>query len=314
MLSNYYYNKLNNKERSKYSTILQGVSSLEDNIKMDDIMEEETTIALINEHPELYYCNLREINYLCGPFSTKAQINYLCNEKIISEVNNRTKVISSFFPDGVTEETVRAIHNYIVKNVEYDYISGHSNAYEHEGHTVIGPLLNGKGVCEGIALLFKRLLDLKGIDNTVVVGEYGDAQGIYHMWNVVSIQGRNYYIDITQDIATTNKNWGKPSYMFYMLTEEEIHSDHGFNDDFNCHNTIDNPFHKAGRVFSNIIWLEQYIRSIPPSQRLINFKYTGSEPKQTVTNIVTRCMARHPLYPKMSVIEHYGRYYFFKEI
>ena len=53
-------------------------------------------------------------------------------------------------------------------------------------------------VCEGYAKAFQYLCDLDGLDSRIVTGAMTGATGAgAHMWNVVSLEGSNYLVDVT---------------------------------------------------------------------------------------------------------------------
>ncbi len=102
-------------------------------------------------------------------------------------------------------ERVRAIHDYLVKNVVYDDATAASiasgNMYaEVPALTAYGALVNGLAVCEGYSEAFLLLCWTAGIEARLVEGT-GNGGG--HEWNVVKIQGQWYQIDVT---------WGDPKF------------------------------------------------------------------------------------------------------
>ena len=59
--------------------------------------------------------------------------------------------------------------------------------------TAFGALVRGSAVGEGFAMAFKALCDELGIENRIVLG-YLD--GMFHAWNIVSLYGNYYHIDV----------------------------------------------------------------------------------------------------------------------
>ncbi len=110
------------------------------------------------------------------------------------------------------------IHDLLLKNVEY------VDKEKRSEHTIEGPLLNKKAVCEGIAKATKYLLNRKGIGCEMVLGKLSDDTDVYHAWNVVLIDGTWYHLDVTADIGVTSK--GRFRYDYFNLSDDEISADH----------------------------------------------------------------------------------------
>ena len=76
-----------------------------------------------------------------------------------------------------------------------------------EAHGAYGPLILGKGVCDGLAKAYKLLLDTEGITSTWKSEFYGHGITDGHAWNVITFDGRAYEVDITEGlICTLNAN------------------------------------------------------------------------------------------------------------
>lgn len=83
-------------------------------------------------------------------------------------------------------EQVKAIHDYLVKTITY-VKSGDKMQY-----TAYAALIDKKCVCQGYATAFYRLCRMCSID--VVCVRSKD-----HIWNIVKVDGKYYYIDCTYD-------------------------------------------------------------------------------------------------------------------
>lgn len=65
-------------------------------------------------------------------------------------------------------------------------------------YNAYGALVEGKAVCEGYSRGMQLLLKERGIASTLITGTAKD-DGESHMWNLVCINGQNYYLDVTWD-------------------------------------------------------------------------------------------------------------------
>lgn len=107
-----------------------------------------------------------------------------------------SSVIKSVITKDMTEyEKVLAIHDWICKNVTY---KATDNASDQD---IYGALILGEARCAGYAKLFSYLLNMAGIESSVVSGNSIDKNGetVPHAWNVVYIDDNAYYFDITWD-------------------------------------------------------------------------------------------------------------------
>ena len=88
--------------------------------------------------------------------------------------------------------------------------------------------MNGEAVCEGYARTAQLLLNLSGIANYIVIGESDmtDSGRTGHMWNVVTIGGENYYLDVTWDDIDEQTEGVDGCYLYFNVPEEVIRRDH----------------------------------------------------------------------------------------
>ncbi|MHC1786575.1 MAG: transglutaminase domain-containing protein [Christensenellales bacterium] len=102
------------------------------------------------------------------------------------------------------------LHDYLRKNAKYDYTYTHY--YPH------GVLLLGTGVCNSYATAYQLLLNAVGISNKVIVGEGNNGSWGAHGWNLVSIGGYWYHVDVTWD-----DGWG---YKYFLKSDKSMSADH----------------------------------------------------------------------------------------
>ncbi len=118
-------------------------------------------------------------------------------------------------------EKIRAVHDWIVKNVDYDWT--------YAAQTVHVALEKGLGVCNSYADLFVVFMTELGIPSNYALGY---SRGVYHMWNIVELEDHYwYYIDMTWDDPTSlyenrKDRTGKVLDNYFLLTREEFDKDH----------------------------------------------------------------------------------------
>ena len=122
--------------------------------------------------------------------------------------NKAKSVVSQIIKSNMSDyDCVKAIHDYVVKNVNYDVngiSTGAVNDTSHPSHTAESALCNGLAVCDGYAQAFELLCAEAGIYAYMMYGEGTNPGGGVesHAWNVVKIDGEWYQIDCTWDDPT----------------------------------------------------------------------------------------------------------------
>ena len=109
-----------------------------------------------------------------------------------------SRLISSLgLKDGSKSDydKVRAIHDYIVGNVEYDYDSFNGITTDYvETYTGYGAIVRHLAVCQGFSSMFYRLCLEAGIDARII-----NSNEMEHAWNIVQLDGLYYLMDCTWD-------------------------------------------------------------------------------------------------------------------
>lgn len=126
-------------------------------------------------------------------------LDYFTNAEEERFVDKRVKeIVSSLDLNGKTEyDKIKAVFNYIVKNVSYDSDQKNASAY-----SAYGALSSGKAVCQGYSQLFYRLASEAGISCRIIAGT---SEGANHTWVIVGIDGLYYLIDPTWDSIIQSK-------------------------------------------------------------------------------------------------------------
>lgn len=111
-------------------------------------------------------------------------------------------------------ETVVNVHDYLIKNFEYD------SRMDMGNHTDIDGFRDGVMVCSGYALSAYYILNSAGVKTRTVLGTGDDTLGtLDHMWNVVKIDNKWYNLDITwDDLGGSNV-----SYEYFLKSDEDFH-------------------------------------------------------------------------------------------
>lgn len=160
-------------------------------------------------------------NYLEDGFSSKQQIN-----EAISKVESfKKQFVVQMSAMNSDYEKIKALHDWIIDNVEYDISMKQTHKYN-----IYGALTERKVVCEGYAKLFKYILDDIGIECVLASGTAVNSEGNSerHMWNYVKLEGKWYAVDCTWDdpVVIGGGKVGKDIKYKYFLKGLEFKNDH----------------------------------------------------------------------------------------
>lgn len=180
------------------------------------------------DNPDLFY--VKEIYIEKNSFHCIVRPNYLLSANITDDILACTmQAINPIILQlrGINNEVqvVKSIHDYLCATVTY------SDDQSIEAHSIIGPLLKGKGVCEGIACAFLFLAKQLNIETLLLFGEAKQMTGsnlFSHSWNIVRLSGQFYHIDVTFDLTQLSGKQSKPRYDYFLLSDKQISCDHKY--------------------------------------------------------------------------------------
>ena len=135
-----------------------------------------------------------------------------------------TAALGKSHGEDMTElQKALAIHDHLVLNCQYDLTKARKYA-----HSEYGALVEGLAVCEGYTLAYNDLLSRVGIKAKYVRGRLKSC-GDPHAWSGVTIDGKNYHVDVTSDDPTPDTK-GSVSHNFFMLSDYDmsLHSDYNY--------------------------------------------------------------------------------------
>ena len=154
------------------------------------LITKTTSIAGFESH-KVELSNGSHDSYLKDDFNSSLEINEKIDyvDKIRKEIKKQLEGYSEF-------EKIKKVHDFLIENVEYDI-----NLKASEPYSILGPLTEGKAVCEGYARSFKYILDELQIPCILISGTGTNSKGETesHAWNYVELNGKWYAIDVTWD-------------------------------------------------------------------------------------------------------------------
>ena len=181
----------------------------------------DTMNAVFNDHPELFWLNTSykygynnsnkvvqvQLSYgISGSDLTTAKLNF---DSVVSTIVAGAKNYSS----EIEQELY--IHDTICDMCTYDTDAElNQSAYS--------ALVLGKTVCAGYARAFQVVCQELGLTCYYITGT---ASGGDHAWNIVSIDGDFYNVDLTWD-DSISESYGSSVYTYFNLTDSAISADH----------------------------------------------------------------------------------------
>lgn len=158
-------------------------------------------------------------------YSTRYGVNHLKND--LNELtqterhifNKKLNLVIKHIPNHLSDyQKIKIIHDLVCRTCHYDY-SFNTSSYN------VKAIFNHQAVCFGISKWVHMALRLLGIKGNIICGvvEYPDSNK-YHAWNLVKLNDKNLYLDVTWDMCRSKED--KVCYDYFLLSEDEINKDH----------------------------------------------------------------------------------------
>ena len=157
---------------------------IEENINNDSLAEE-----VLFDSEDLISINSSELVENTEVETPDATESGLSEEKDTILEAKTNEIISHMNPAWGEEEKALYLHDWLVLNCTYDerIDLGHE-----DGFNAYGAIVDKLAVCQGYANAYYYLLNKVGIEAYIVVDSI-------HAWNLIKINNKYYYVDITND-------------------------------------------------------------------------------------------------------------------
>lgn len=199
-----YYNKLTDTQKAAYKQMEKelnksdGSDALVAKLSCSYLDSLRMIEALTADRPDLFSGNLTiDANYTEA--STEITLAEKSGKALAKKLRNIVKKADVLGDDDF--ETVKNIHDWLLKRIKYDYSP--DNDKQMDKFSMKGALINRLAVCEGYARTFKYLCDVNDIQCVLVTGYSVDpstgASNDRHMWNYVRLDDSWYAVDSTWD-------------------------------------------------------------------------------------------------------------------
>ncbi len=149
-------------------------------------------------------------------YSATIYLNYKTTPEEEIELEDELHPIIAPWLSYSTYDKIRAVHDWMVNNLEYDTSYSRYTAYE--------AFFDRLAVCEGYSLLAYKMLSMLNVDVAIVRGK---ANGGAHMWNIVKLCCATgcqwFHLDVTWDDPLPG---GMLRYDYFLISDAEISQDH----------------------------------------------------------------------------------------
>lgn len=200
----YYYKQLTEEEQKMYAFLYEEVDKYSDKIvfgkPVDSIVFHKSYYAILQDCPEFFWLDtnlqvtsLEETNEI-------TQVNVVFDKISLEEVKQQRSAVDQVANEWLTQvdpaatayEKVKKVYEIIINQTEYL----EESPYNQDVRSIF---LNHQSVCTGYARSMQYLLNKLGVSCTIVNGVMGE--GVPHCWNLVNIDGIDYWTDVTQGDA-----------------------------------------------------------------------------------------------------------------
>ncbi len=270
--SHYHYNTLADRKKRMYERIRKAMVSSEESVTFAESMTVDESMELIesvlNDNPQIFWlkngCEIMmgngttTLRFIPNRFAKEREKHKEALIKAAKDIHAKYVANKS---DAYAIEL--AVHDLFASYVKYDGTDDDSS------HSIIGPLLYKRGVCEGIAKAAAFLLNAYGVDTSVIFGRK-KSDNVYHAWNVMKI-GANWYLsDITLDIQD---NVGAPIRFYLNMDDAMASRTHVMKKPAGCNSKKNNYYVRKGTYFKRQKDADRYLMDYsieivgPPTER-----------------------------------------------
>lgn len=240
----YAYQQLNKKQKRLYNVFLRASNDFQKNgrkslsgrsgkyafriyFPKDSYSYKETKKVVDSfraDFSEFYW--IYQQSYYTNPVNNKTNSVILYIRKGYASSAIRKKILlkmqknMNFYKSGIrknmtTAKREKLIHDRLCKKVKYQYGTSSSNS-----HTIVGALVENRGVCETYARTFSVILTHVGVPNNYIEGYVVKGSSVsLHAWNQVKVNKKWYNVDVTW-------NSGSRRNTYYNLLDHSFKKDH----------------------------------------------------------------------------------------
>jgi len=255
--SKYYFTKLTDGEKNLYTHITQTLDTFEPALSVHAGMGQDFALdmeriltAVFFDNPGYFYLDRHRIVIKRTPMYLQLcfQYDYTRAEAEAFSREIKDKIVAfmceAIEPDMTPLQKQLAVYQFLQRKVTLQ-----TDGLDRDSYSVIGALVRGACVCEGLAKAYKLLCDYLRLASMVVTGQAlrGDAR-VPHAWNIIRLNNITAHCDVTWDTVA-----GPGAYDYFNLCDADMAADHIFDAALYppCNPNRINYFHKNNLIAAN---------------------------------------------------------------
>ncbi len=231
----YYYNHLETEEEQEaYNLICSQLPDFPERIAIPALSSDQIQNiyeAISYDNPEFFflgntckYIRLGALFYF-EPTYTMTQEQYIAQWNTVEA--QATEFLSGISSAASDYEKELYVHDGLASIADYKTSSAEGSSV----YTPYGLLVENKANCEGYSRGMQYLLKKLGVVSRVVSGTGTSSDGTEnHMWNVVTISGKEYNVDATWDDyiiePLSGETSNEPSHIYFNVSKTDLAIDH----------------------------------------------------------------------------------------
>ena len=184
-----------------------------------------------HECPELFFVDSFGI-YMLDSVFTRVYVDYEysvqeCAVMYADCMEQVDKLVYGVMGNDKLTDVQKALilHDRLAAHCEYDIENYYNGSIPAESYTMYGALVNRFAVCQGYAEAYYYLLEKVGIENRLC-----PSYDLNHVWNIVTVNGKEYHVDVTWDDPTPDISGSVWHDNFLRSSDGIITTGHGTND------------------------------------------------------------------------------------
>lgn len=234
----------------------------------------------INKNPSAYFLTPTVTYSKSSSTGQILSVSIVCDPDYGEESRNKfnkkvNEIVSLINPKWSDIEKIVFIHDYIITHCKYDYYLNdiHMDAYSC--------LVDGQAVCQGYALAFNLICSKVGIES-----EYVSSNTLAHAWNMVTVNGKHYFVDLTYDdpvfrVASDGKHISGPArfveHTNLLMSSEKCARNHKSDDWCTEGGSVSVRDWAKDNSYDNMFWVKSESPLIPAEDGEWLYVTTGSK-------------------------------------
>jgi hypothetical protein len=180
-------------------------------------------VGIYAQSNEDRFTSYAQVNRISVENTDTRDMSYLLPSDLVQSNDERIIDLAEQITAGSRSDAdaIKRIHDYIIKNVKYDYEAYTSGKYTTKSFDALSVLANPLTFCSGYSNYLAALSRAVGIRAKIIHGQVvmGDGSIADHAWNEVYIDGEWRVIDSTWDIVGDGTK-------YFFPTPENFAKDH----------------------------------------------------------------------------------------